>query len=133
MLVFLKAWAATAIFFLVIDAIWLGVITRSFYAEQLGGLMKDEVNFSIAALFYIFFTAAIVYLASMNGFRENSAVIALISGAVLGLAANGTYDITNMATLKDWPVTMSIVDMIWGTIITASASYVGYRSLVYFQ
>lgn len=133
MILFLKAWAATAVFFLVIDAIWLGLVARSFYADQLGHLMKDQVNFGIAALFYLFFSAAVVYLASMSGFRANSASVALIAGAVLGLAAYGTYDITNMATLKDWPVTMSIVDMIWGTIITASASFVGFKSLQYFQ
>lgn len=133
MVLFIKAWAATAVFFLVIDSIWLGVVARSFYADQLGHLMKDQVNFGIAALFYIFFSAAVVYLASMSGFRGNSAGLALIAGAVLGLAAYGTYDITNMATLKDWPVVMSLIDMVWGTVITAAASFVGFKALQYFQ
>lgn len=133
MALYFKAWAVTTLFFLVVDAIWLGVVTRSFYASQLGSLMRENVNFGIAALFYLFFSAAIIYLASMNGVRANSATIALISGAVLGLAAYGTYDITNMATLKDWPIKMSLVDMVWGTVITAASSYVGFRSLQYFS
>ena len=133
MALFIKAWAITTLFFLVVDAIWLGVITKSFYASQLGHLMRENVNFGIAALFYLFFSAAIVYLASYNGFKANSATIALIAGAVLGLAAYGTYDITNMATLKDWPIQMSLVDMVWGTVITAASSYVGFRALQYFS
>ena len=104
-----------------------------FMRGQLGHLMRENVNFGIAAIFYLFFSAAIVYLASNVGFKAGSATTALIAGAVLGLAAYGTYDITNMATLKDWPIKMSLVDMVWGTVITASSAYVGFRALQYFD
>lgn len=94
--------------------------------------MRENVNLPVAALFYISFCAAIVYLASLSGLRENSAFHALSAGAVLGLAAYGTYDFTNLATLKNWPVKVVIIDIVWGGLITAGASYVGYRALVYF-
>ena len=133
MIVFVKAWIATAIAFVVIDAIWLGVVAKSFYVARMGDLMRDNVNFSVAALFYVFYSAAIVYLASSHGMRESSAGSALLAGLILGLAAYGTYDITNLATLKNWPVSVTVVDMIWGGLITAITAYVGYRALLYFQ
>ncbi|MBV6649425.1 MULTISPECIES: DUF2177 family protein [Hoeflea] len=123
---FLKAWAGTAAFILVIDAIWLGFIARGFYARQLGDLMLDQPKLSIAALFYIMYSAVVVLLASAPAFRSGSLQDALLLGAILGFAAYGTYDITNMATLKNWPVTMSLVDMAWGTLLTAAASATGY-------
>ena len=132
MMVFVKAWAATVVAFLVIDGIWLGLVAKNFYSQQLGTLMKDNINFPVAAAFYLLYSAAVVYLASMPGFRDSSAGTALISGAVLGLAAYGTYDITNLATLKNWPVAVSIVDMVWGTAITSIAAYAGFKALVYF-
>jgi uncharacterized membrane protein len=128
-----KAWAVTALCFLAADSVWLGLVARSFYRDRLGFLMKDAVNFPIAAVFYLMYSAAVVYLASMPGFREASGATALCAGAVLGLAAYGTYDITNLATIKNWPVSVSVVDMVWGTALTALAAYVGFRALAAFS
>ncbi len=128
---FLAAWGVTALVFLVIDAIWLGMVATSFYARSLGDLMLDQPKLGIAALFYIGYTFAIVLLASAPAAKTGSLTQALLYGAVFGLAAYGTYDITNMATLKNWPVTMSLVDMVWGTLLTATASAAGYVTLRY--
>jgi uncharacterized membrane protein len=128
---FLAAWAVTAVVFLVIDAIWLGLVATSFYARALGDLMLDQPKLGIAALFYIGYTFAIVLLASAPAAKSGSLSQAVLYGAVFGLAAYGTYDITNMATLKNWPVTMSIVDMIWGTVLTAVSATAGYATLRY--
>lgn len=122
----LIAYAATLGSFLVADAIWLGLVARSFYRDQLGPLMLASPNFAVAAIFYIFFAAAIVLLAVMPGVRAGSIMTALVYGAVLGLAAYGTYDITNLATLKGWPVIVSVVDMAWGAFITALAASCGF-------
>ena len=119
---FLVAWGATAVVFLVIDAIWLGLIATSFYRRELGALMLDQPKLQIAALFYVGYTFAIVLLAAAPAARADSLTQALLLGAVLGLAAYGTYDITNLSTLKNWPVTMSIVDMVWGAFLTAIAA-----------
>ena len=132
-ILFAKAWVATTIAFLLVDGLWLGIVAKNFYREQLGFLMKDSVNFPAAAGFYLLYSAAVVYLASMPGFRESSAMTALMSGAVFGLAAYGTYDMTNLATLKNWPIAMSIVDMVWGTVLTSFVAYVGFRALQFFS
>jgi len=123
---FLKAWAGTALFLLAIDALWLGIVARGFYARQLGDLMLDQPRLGIAAIFYVMYSGVAVLLASAPAFRSGSLQDALMLGAILGFAAYGTYDITNMATLKNWPVTMSLVDMAWGTLLTAAASAVGF-------
>jgi uncharacterized membrane protein len=127
---FFKAWAATAAFILALDAVWLGVIARGFYRDQLGPLMADSVRFPVAAVFYVMFSAAAVILASAPAIRSGGSIWdAVLLGAVLGFAAYGTYDFTNLATLKDWPVSVTIVDLIWGTALTAAASAIGYLTL----
>lgn len=123
---FLKAWGGAAVFLLLIDAIWLGFVARGFYSRQLGELMLDSPRLSIAALFYVMYSAAIVILASAPAFRSGSLTDALLLGAILGFAAYGTYDITNLSTLKNWPLVMSLVDMAWGTLLTAAVSAVGF-------
>ncbi|MEM9628580.1 MAG: DUF2177 family protein [Pseudomonadota bacterium] len=128
---FLMSWGATAFVFLVIDAIWLGLIAASFYRSQLGDLMLDQPKLDIAALFYVGYTFAIVLLAAAPAARSGSLTQALLYGAVLGLAAYGTYDITNYATLKNWPQTMVVVDLIWGTVLTATAAAAGYAAYRY--
>ncbi|MGJ8571340.1 MAG: DUF2177 family protein [Hoeflea sp.] len=123
---FLKAWAGTAVFLLAIDAVWLGVVAKGFYARQLGDLMLDQPKLSFAAIFYVMYSAVAVLLASAPAFRSGSLTDALMLGAILGFAAYGTYDITNLSTLKNWPLMMSLVDMAWGTLLTAAASAVGF-------
>lgn len=123
---FLMSWGATAFVFLVIDALWLGLIAVSFYRRLLGELMLDQPKLGIAALFYVGYSFAIVLLAAAPAARSGSLSQALLYGAVLGLAAYGTYDITNYATLKNWPGAMVLVDMVWGTVLTASAAAAGY-------
>ncbi len=128
---FLMSWGVTAIVFLVIDAVWLGLIAASFYRRELGVLMLDQPKLQVAALFYIGYTFAIVLLAAAPAARSGSLSQALLYGAVLGLAAYGTYDITNLATLKNWPGTMTLVDMAWGTFLTATAAAAGYAAFHY--
>jgi uncharacterized membrane protein len=120
------AYAGTLISFLVIDAIWLGLIARRFYRDQLGDLMLSSPKLTVAALFYLVFAIAIVVLAIRPGLEIASVWTAVGYGALLGLAAYGTYDMTNVSTLKKWPVKLSIVDVIWGTVLTAGASGCGY-------
>lgn len=123
------AYAGTLISFLVIDTIWLGLIAKSFYRDQLGDLMLPSPNFAVAAVFYLFFAVAIAVLAVRPGLESGSVWTAIGYGAVLGLAAYGTYDMTNLSTLKGWPVTLSVVDLVWGTVLTATASAFGYAAV----
>ncbi len=126
---FFKAWAVTAVFLLAVDAVWLGFVAKDFYRRELGDMMLEQVRFGIAALFYVFFAAAIVLLAGAAGLRAESLATAAVYGAVLGLAAYGTYDITNLATLKGWSVAMSLVDMAWGTALTSASAVVAFLVL----
>ena len=125
----LIAYAGTAASLLLADALWLGLVARTFYRDQLGPLMLPQPNFAVAAVFYVLFAVAIVLLAVLPGFRSGSLSTVLLYGAVLGLAAYGTYDITNLATLKGWPVVVSVVDMAWGTFVTAFAAACGFLAL----
>ncbi len=123
---FLIAYFVTALVFLIIDYIWLGFVMKDYFQSQLKHLMADEVNFSIAALFYLFYAAGVVYLCINPALVEGDWTKALINGAILGFLAYGAYDVTNAATLRDWPIPMSIIDVAWGTGLTALSAVAGY-------
>ena len=122
----LFAYAGSLLTLLVCDGIWLGLVARSFYRDQLGALMLPSPNLGVAALFYLFFAAAVVVLAVQPALSAGSITTALVHGVILGLAAYGTYDMTNLATLRNWPLAMSLVDMAWGTLLTALTAAGGY-------
>ncbi len=122
---FFVAYVASLITFLVIDAIWLGVVAKKFYAEQLGDLMRPDILFVPAGIFYLLYSAGIVLLAVRPEQPGLSLWNVAAYGAVVGFIAYGTYDVTNIATLKDWPVPMSVVDLIWGTTISAIVAIAG--------
>lgn len=127
---FFAAWAAAAVVLLVLDALWLGLVARNFYRDQLGDLMADNVRFPIAAAFYVFYSAGAVLLASAPAMRmDGSAWTAALLGAILGLAAYGAYDFTNLATIRNWPVALTVVDLVWGTLLTSVVSAAGYGAL----
>ncbi len=119
------AYAGSFLSLLVLDAIWLGLVARTFYRDQLGELMLPSPNLGVAAVFYLFFAGAIVVLAVLPALSTGSVTTALVYGAILGAAAYGTYDITNLATLRNWPVAMTIIDFCWGTFLTAMSAMVG--------
>lgn len=129
---FLIAYLATAFVFLVIDYFWLGFVMKDYFQSQLGHLMADEVNLTVAALFYLFYAAGVVFLCVNPALDSGEWTKALINGAILGFLAYGTYDITNMATLKDWPVMMSVIDISWGTGLTAISAVAGYFAVNFF-
>jgi uncharacterized membrane protein len=120
------AYAGSLATLLVLDAIWLGLVARTFYRDQLGDLVLPSPNLAIAAIFYLFFAAAAVILAVLPALTSNSLITAVAYGAILGLAAYGTYDITNLATLKNWPLAMSLVDLAWGGVATALTAAGGF-------
>lgn len=125
-MIYVKAYIATLIVFFVIDLIWLGVVARSFYASQLGNLLRDNLNFAVAGGFYVAYVVGIVYFAVAPALADGSWGRAAINGAILGLIAYGTYDMTNLATLRNWPVAMSIVDIAWGGLLTCVSAVSGY-------
>jgi len=116
--------AATAFF--VIDFLWLSLMTRTFYRERIGHLMADNLNMSAAMGFYLLYVVGVIVFAVMPALQSDSWKTALVLGGLLGLIAYGTYDMTNLATLRDWPVSVALVDMAWGTVLTAVSATAGY-------
>lgn len=123
---FFKLYAIALPTFLVIDLIWLGVVARSFYQNQIGHLMRAQVNWAAALVFYLLFVAGIVVLAVWPAVERQSFTHAVVLGALLGLVTYAAYDLTNLATLRGFPLTVTIVDLLWGTVLCASVSAVTY-------
>ena len=114
-----------AIFF-AIDLTWLGLIACSFYKDKLGYLMADKPNWIAAIIFYLLYIGGILFFSVLPALREHSWQTAVINGAILGLLCYATYDLTNMATIKNWPLIVVIVDIIWGIVLTGSVSVITY-------
>lgn len=125
MLVLAVAYLATAAVFFGLDFLWLGKLATSFYKSQLGELMRERPNLGAAGIFYLLYVAGIVYFAVHPNLLSGSPGQAFLAGAILGLIAYGTYDMTNLSTLKNWPLTLSLVDMAWGTLLTGTAAAAG--------
>lgn len=113
-----------AIFFAV-DMVWLGVVAKNFYRKHLGYLMAPKVVWPAAILFYLLFIAGLVVFAVRPGLAAGEPLRALLLGAFLGLVSYATYDLTNMATVKDWPLVVTVVDLVWGTALGGLVSWLG--------
>jgi len=124
---FVKLYAVALPAFLAIDLIWLGLVARSFYQNQLGHLMRAQVNWAAAIAFYLLFVAGVVVLAVGPAVERQSFTLALGLGALLGLVTYAAYDLTNLATLEGFPLTVALVDLAWGTVLCATVSAVTYR------
>lgn len=124
----LKTYFATMIAFLAIDSVWLGVIAPDFYAQHIGHLMAEDVNFTAAAFFYLMYIAGIVKFAILPNVTASSWKAAATNGAWFGVLAYATYDLTNYATLRDWPFIVVGVDIVWGGFITSVAGVLGYMA-----
>ncbi|NML75411.1 DUF2177 family protein [Rhizobium sp. S-51] len=123
------AYMASAIIFFGLDYLWLSRIAIGFYRRHLGELLLATPNFTAAGLFYLFYIAGIVYFAVLPAVSSGSLLTAAIGGALLGLLAYGTYDMTNLATLRGWPIPVVIVDMAWGCFLTGAAAAAGYLAV----
>jgi len=132
MLKFIVAYAATAIVLFGLDFIWLSRMF-GFYQSQMGGLLLDKPRLGYAAAFYAVYVIGVVVLVVLPSASTGSWVNALLGGALLGLVAYGTYDMTNMAVLKGYQLPVALVDMAWGTFVTAVAATAGTLTLAFFR
>jgi uncharacterized membrane protein len=112
--------------FLAIDMVWLGFIAKNFYKEQIGFLMRPDVNWVAAIVFYLLFIVGLVLFVISPAVDKSSFVYAAILGAIFGLITYSTYDLTNLATVKNWPMAITIVDLIWGTTLSSLVSTITY-------
>ncbi len=124
------AWAGALVPFLAIDLLWIGVIARDFYRDQLGPLLLEQPRMGVAFLFYGLYCLGLVIFAVLPGLNAESLWRAALLGAAFGFFAYATYDLTNLATLRGFPVKMAVVDMAWGTLlggVVAAASFLVAR------
>lgn len=115
-------WVVAAVLFLVIDMVWLLWLGRSIYVTEIGDILRQPPNFPAAAAFYVLYVTGLMIMVIWPAVQAQSVSHALLYGALLGLIAYGTYDLTNLAVMKGFTAKIAIIDMIWGTVLTASVS-----------
>ncbi len=123
---FIKLYAIALPVFFVIDMIWLGLVAKNFYKNQIGFLMKPDINWTAGIIFYLLFIIGLVYFVIAPAVENGSWMNAFIFGALFGLITYATYDLTNLATLKDWPLMLTLVDLAWGATLGSLVSVITY-------
>ena len=123
---FLKLYGIALPVFLAMDLAWLGLIAKKFYAKHLGYLMRPDINWTAAIVFYLLFIVGVVVFVIAPALEKHSWQQAMLHGALFGLVTYATYDLTNLATVKDWPVLITVIDLAWGAVLTASVSVITY-------
>jgi len=126
MLKYLAGYLGAGLAFAAIDAVWLTTMTDRLYKPILGPILADKPDMKAAVAFYLIYIAGIVFFAISPALRDGGLARAALNGAVLGFIAYATYDLTNQATLNVWSSRLTLVDLAWGTVLTLSASSIGY-------
>jgi len=123
---YVKLYLLTFVAFLAIDGMWLGLVAKNLYRKYLGFLMTPNTVWAAAILFYVLYIAGVLVFAVLPGLESRSPGKAALLGALLGLIAYATYDLTNLATIKDWPLAVTVIDLAWGTAVSAAVASIGY-------
>jgi len=119
---FIKSYVVAFLIFLIIDMFWLGLVAKNIYAKYLGEFMSPKVKWVAAILFYLLFIVGLVFFVIQPALLKSSWSYALLAGMLFGLISYATYDLTNLATLNNWPITITIIDLIWGTFLGGTVS-----------
>ena len=112
--------------FLIVDLLWLGIIAKNIYKKYLGDFLTDTVNWTAAFIFYFIFVAGISIFVIYPSVSKDSAYYAILMGALFGFFTYSTYDLTNLATLKGWPLPIVFIDILWGSLLAAIVSFSGF-------
>ncbi len=115
---YIYAYLVTLVVFLVIDLLWLGGVAKSTYESQLKVLMKPKPNLAAATVFYVLFALGLMIFVIHPAMSAHSGISSWWRGSLFGLFTYGTYDLTNLATLKGWPLKITLIDLVWGTVLT---------------
>lgn len=126
---YLKEYVLAVIIFFLIDIIWLGFIAKDLYAKELGHLLSSNVNWIAAIIFYLLFVAGMVFFVINPAIEKDSIKYAILAGLLFGFMTYATYDLTNLATLKDWPLKITLIDLIWGSTLSMLVSVSTYYIL----
>jgi uncharacterized membrane protein len=112
--------------FFIVDMTWLVFVARGFYKQQMGYLLRTDIIWWAAILFYLLFIVGIIYYAVLPAYSGGDWTKALMLGALFGFFTYMTYDLTNYSTTKDWPLLLAFVDMAWGTVLSATVATISY-------
>jgi len=123
---YLKLYALTVPVFFVIDILWLGVVAKGFYRRKLSFVLSDHVNWPAAVIFYLIYIAGILFFAVRPALSSNSWREAALLGGLFGFFTYATYDLTNLATIKDWPIAIVVVDILWGVCLCGLVATVSF-------
>ena len=126
MMSFLKTYGIAFLVFIVIDLIWLVFVAKNLYQKELGYLMGEKPNLIAAAAFYLIFITGVVFFVINPALEKGSWIYALLTGLFFGFVTYATYDLTNLATIKDWPLKITIIDLIWGSSLGGFVSTITY-------
>ncbi len=126
MLKYLAGYLGAGLAFAAIDAVWLTTMTNRLYKPILGPILADKPDMKAAVAFYLIYIGGIVLLAISPALKDGGLGRAALNGAIMGFVAYATYDLTNQATLNVWSTRMTLIDIAWGTVLTLSASSIGY-------
>ena len=121
-LFYIKLYLLTIPVFFLIDMVWLGYLGRGFYKKQIGFILSDQVNWTAAIAFYLIYIVGILVVAVLPALAQGSIRRAVVWGALFGFFTYATYDLTNLATLEGWPVLITVVDLCWGTFLSATTA-----------
>ncbi|OYT98206.1 MAG: hypothetical protein CFE40_13140 [Burkholderiales bacterium PBB1] len=122
---YISAYLATAVVMIVLDLLWLGVIATPLYQQGLGHLMAERPNLMAAAAFYVLYVFGLLMFTIVPQAADASWLKTAATAAMFGFVAYATYDLSNLATLRDWPVWLSLIDMTWGAVLSAVAAIAG--------
>lgn len=129
----LSLYLATAVIFLGLDFAGIRFLIRPVFEQHVGHLLADPMRLLPAGIFYLFYVAGVLWFVSVPALRMQAPLQALVGGALLGLLCYGTYEVTNLATLRDWSVAQVVADMVWGTCLTGFAAWAGVRLILAFE
>lgn len=125
-MIYIKNFLITFVVFMTIDLIWLGVVAKKLYNKYLGYIMAKNINWIAAIVFYIIFIVGLLMFVIYPALEKNSIQYLILYGMAYGFITYATYDLTNLATLKDWPIQITIIDLIWGTTLSTLTSFFSY-------
>ena len=131
-MIWLAYFTVTFVVFMGIDLVWLGFVAKNIYSKYLGYLMAPQVNWLAALVFYVIFIIGILYFVIAPSLVDRDFTQLVIRAMLFGFMTYATYDLTNLATVRDWPITITIIDLIWGTTLSTSVSVISYLIITNF-
>ncbi|PWJ91263.1 DUF2177 family protein [Oceanotoga sp. DSM 15011] len=129
----IRNYVISFIVFFIIDILWLGLIAKNIYNKYLGYIIKDNFNWIAAIIFYIIFIIGIQFFVLNPAIEKQSVLYAFLVGGIFGFITYSTYDLTNLATIKQWPMSITIIDIIWGSILSSLTSGISYLIINFFN